>query len=144
MHLKVFVKLKKTLKTLSSGQKNPKKSKKPKKPKKTHWAGFFKKNPGFFQPCPFRFRSIPFLGSVPLKRILKRIRQILHFLQTSKSNAHKSAQNTNKTYSINMFLIFFKKSNSLYPNSHITAANIRLRCDSHEVKYRATFFYITK
>jgi hypothetical protein len=31
MHLKVFVKLKKTLKTLSSGQ----------KPKKTHWAGFF-------------------------------------------------------------------------------------------------------
>jgi hypothetical protein len=38
MHLKVFVKLKKTLKTLSSGQKktkkNPKKTKKPKKPKK--------------------------------------------------------------------------------------------------------------
>jgi hypothetical protein len=48
MHLKVFVKLKKTLKTLSSGQKNPKNPKKPKKPKKTHWAGFFKKKPGFF------------------------------------------------------------------------------------------------
>jgi hypothetical protein len=42
MHLKIFVKLKKTLKTLSSGQKNPKKKQKnpknpknPKKPKKT-------------------------------------------------------------------------------------------------------------
>jgi hypothetical protein len=52
MHLKVFVKLKKTLKTLSSGQKNPKNPKKPKtqknpkKPKKTHWAGFFLKKPG--------------------------------------------------------------------------------------------------
>ena len=35
MHLKVFVKLKKTLKTLSSGQKNPKKpKKKPKNPQK--------------------------------------------------------------------------------------------------------------
>jgi hypothetical protein len=41
MHLKVFVKLKKTLKTLSSGQKNPKKNQKtqkktknPKNPKK--------------------------------------------------------------------------------------------------------------
>jgi hypothetical protein len=55
MHLKVFVKLKKTLKTLLSGQKtqkNPKKPtkkpKNPKKTKKTHWAGFFFKNPGFF------------------------------------------------------------------------------------------------
>jgi hypothetical protein len=47
-------------KNLSSGQKIPKKTKKPqktqkkpKKPKKTqktHWAGFFKKKPGFFQP----------------------------------------------------------------------------------------------
>jgi len=58
MHPKVFVKLKKNLKTLSSGQKNPKKpkktqktQKKPKKTKKTHWAGFFLKNSGFFQPC---------------------------------------------------------------------------------------------
>jgi hypothetical protein len=35
MHLKVFVKLKKTLKTLSSGQKKPKKTQKnPKNPKK--------------------------------------------------------------------------------------------------------------
>jgi hypothetical protein len=56
MHLKVFVKLKKPLKTLSSGQKTQKKPKKPKnpkktkKPKKTHWAGFFLKKPGFFQP----------------------------------------------------------------------------------------------
>jgi hypothetical protein len=62
MHLKVFVKLKKTLKTLSSGQKNPKKPKKPKKnkknpkkPKKTHWARFFfKKKPGFFLTLYFR------------------------------------------------------------------------------------------
>jgi hypothetical protein len=62
MHLKVFVKLKKTLKTLLSGQKNPKKPKKPKKtqknqkkqkkPKKTHWAGFFLKKPGFFPTLP--------------------------------------------------------------------------------------------
>jgi hypothetical protein len=51
MHLKVFVKLKKTLKTLSSGQKNPKKPKKPQKthknPKKPTGLGFLKK-PGFF------------------------------------------------------------------------------------------------
>jgi hypothetical protein len=57
MHLKVFVKLKKTLKTLSSGQKNPKKPKKTqktqKKTKKTPWAGFFFKKPGFF-PTLFR------------------------------------------------------------------------------------------
>jgi hypothetical protein len=55
MHLKVFVKLKKTLKTLSSGQKYPKKPKKTqknqKKPKKPTGLGFFFKNPGFFQPC---------------------------------------------------------------------------------------------
>jgi hypothetical protein len=58
MHLKVFVKLKKTLKTLSSRQKKTKKpkktqktQKKQKKNKKTHWAGFFFKNPGFSQPC---------------------------------------------------------------------------------------------
>jgi hypothetical protein len=61
MHLKVFVKLKKTLKTLSPGKKtqktqknpkNPKKTKKTKKkPKKPTGLGFFKKNPGFFQPC---------------------------------------------------------------------------------------------
>jgi hypothetical protein len=60
MHLKVFLKLKKTLKALSSGQiyfkkpkkpKKTKKTKKTKKPKKTHWVGFFQKNPGFFQPC---------------------------------------------------------------------------------------------
>jgi hypothetical protein len=44
MHLKVFVKLKKTLKTLSSGQKNAK------KPKKTHRAGFFKKTRVFSNP----------------------------------------------------------------------------------------------
>ena len=50
MHLKVFVKLKKTLKTLSSGQKTQKNPKNPNKPKKTQenplgWV-FFKK-PGF-------------------------------------------------------------------------------------------------
>ncbi len=52
MHLKVFVKLKKTLKTLSSGQKNPKKTqktkKKPKNPKKNPGLVFFLKKPGFF------------------------------------------------------------------------------------------------
>ena len=51
MHLKVFVKLKKTLKTLSSGQKNPKKNKKTRKTKKTqkkpNGLGL-KKKPGFF------------------------------------------------------------------------------------------------
>ena len=41
MHLKVFVKLKKTLKTLSSGQKNPKKTKKKKTQKKTLGRVFF-------------------------------------------------------------------------------------------------------
>jgi hypothetical protein len=55
MHLKVFVKLKKTLKTLSAGQKNPIKPKKPQKTQKTQknplgWFFFFK-NPVFFQPC---------------------------------------------------------------------------------------------
>jgi hypothetical protein len=48
MHLKVFVKLKKTLKTLSSGQKNPKNPKKTKKPKKNPLGWVFLKNPGFF------------------------------------------------------------------------------------------------
>jgi hypothetical protein len=44
MHLKVFMKLKKTLKT----QKNPKNPKKTKKTPKNHWAGFLKKKNGFF------------------------------------------------------------------------------------------------
>jgi hypothetical protein len=49
MHLKVFVKLKKTLKTLSSGQKTQK------NPKKPAGLGFLKKtrvfsNPGYY--CP--------------------------------------------------------------------------------------------
>jgi hypothetical protein len=55
MHLKVFVKLKKTLKTLMTGQKKPKKPKKKqktqKKPKKTTGLGFLKKN-GFFPTLP--------------------------------------------------------------------------------------------
>jgi hypothetical protein len=69
MHLKVFVKLKKTLKTLSSGQKTPKKNKKtqktqktqknPKKPKKTHRAGFFLKKPGFFPTLPLSTNNFP-------------------------------------------------------------------------------------
>jgi hypothetical protein len=57
MHLKVFLKLKKTLKTLSSGKiykKNPKTPKNPKKPqkpkKKTTGLVFFK--PGFFPTLP--------------------------------------------------------------------------------------------
>jgi hypothetical protein len=62
MHLKVFLKLKKTLKPSLLGkkpqkpqktQKNKKTKKKQKKNKKTHWAGL-KKNPGFFQPYPGR------------------------------------------------------------------------------------------
>jgi hypothetical protein len=52
MHLKVFVKLKKTLKTLSSGQKNPKKTQKnPKNPKKPTGLGFFKKTRVFSNPA---------------------------------------------------------------------------------------------
>jgi hypothetical protein len=56
MHLKVFLKLKKTLKTLSCGQiyKKPQKNQKTKKPpKKKNPLGWFlkKKKPGFFQPC---------------------------------------------------------------------------------------------
>jgi hypothetical protein len=73
MHLKVFVKLKKTLKTLSSGQKNPKKTKKPqktKKPKKTRWAGLKKKKTGFFQPW---FDEKPVI-KYNFKRILTGIR----------------------------------------------------------------------
>jgi len=72
MHLKVFMKLEKTLKTLSSGQKNPKnpknpqknpkKTKKPKKPKKNkkktknHRAGL-KKNRVFSNPARIRIRN---------------------------------------------------------------------------------------
>jgi hypothetical protein len=51
MHLKVFVKLKKTLKTLSSGQKNPQKTqKKQKKTKKPTGLGFLKKTLVFSNP----------------------------------------------------------------------------------------------
>jgi hypothetical protein len=64
MHLKVFLKLKKTLKTLSSGQiyfkktqKTQEKQKKQKKTQKTHWAGFFKK-PGFFPTLPGWWRCV--------------------------------------------------------------------------------------
>ncbi len=49
MHLKVFVKLKKTLKTLSSGQQNPKKP--------TGLDFFFFKNPGFFQPWSCKLKD---------------------------------------------------------------------------------------
>jgi hypothetical protein len=48
MHLKVFMKLEKTLKSLSSGQKNPKNPKKPKKPQKNPLGWVFLKKPGFF------------------------------------------------------------------------------------------------
>ncbi len=84
MHLKVFVKLKKTLKTLSSGQKNPKKPKKtqknpkkpknkPKKTKKTHWAGFFFKKPGFFPTLHTReYKKLFFISRLPpAKKLLK-------------------------------------------------------------------------
>jgi hypothetical protein len=54
MHLKVFLKLKKTLKTLSSGQickENKKKRKKNQKTKKPTWLVFYYK-PGFFPTLP--------------------------------------------------------------------------------------------
>ncbi len=54
MHLKVFVKVKKTLKTLSSGQKTQKTPKNPKNPKKTTGLGFFKKTRVFSNPAWFR------------------------------------------------------------------------------------------
>jgi hypothetical protein len=58
MHLKVFVKLKKTLKTLSSGPKNPKKPEKTQKtqknPKKPTGLGFFKKTRVFSNPAQIR------------------------------------------------------------------------------------------
>jgi hypothetical protein len=50
MHLEVFLKLKKTLKPSLLGKKSKETQKNPKKPQKKHWAGFFLKNPGFFQP----------------------------------------------------------------------------------------------
>jgi hypothetical protein len=54
MHLKVFVKLKKTLKTSLLGKKTPKNQKN----QKTHWAGLKKKKkPGFF-PTLRRYRTI--------------------------------------------------------------------------------------
>jgi hypothetical protein len=71
MHLKVFVKLKKTLKTLSSGQKKPKKNKKTqkkqkktKKPKKPHWVGFF-----FFKKTFFSNPAFPPLDLNPAYQI---------------------------------------------------------------------------
>ncbi len=52
----------KTLKALSSGQiykkTHKKQTKQKKKTKKTHWAGFFDKKTGFFQPC---FKASPTL-----------------------------------------------------------------------------------
>jgi hypothetical protein len=65
MHLKVFVKLKKTLKTLLSGQKNPKNPKKPKKPKKNQKnpLGWFKKKNGFFPTLSINAEALPILPS---------------------------------------------------------------------------------
>jgi hypothetical protein len=68
MHLKVFVKLKKTLKPSRLGkktkknQKNPKNPKKtPKNPKKPTGLGFFKKTRVFFQPWldMLSFHAVP-------------------------------------------------------------------------------------
>ncbi len=81
MHLKVFVKLKKTLKTLSSGQKNPKKPKEtqktqknPKKPKKTQknplgWV--FLKKPGFFPTLIRLVTSYSHIESIDLIRFFR-------------------------------------------------------------------------
>jgi hypothetical protein len=75
MHLKVFVKLKKTLKTLSSGQKNPKNPKKNQKTYKTNkkptGLGLKKKNPGFFQPWDLR-SLIDWLGKSYIDPLLNR------------------------------------------------------------------------
>jgi hypothetical protein len=65
MHLKVFLKLKKTLKpsllgnkTQKNAKKRKKNAKKPKKrKKKTTGLGFFLKNPGFFQPWVLRIHN---------------------------------------------------------------------------------------
>jgi hypothetical protein len=48
MHLKVFLKLKKTLKPSLLGKKTQKNPKKTQKPKKTHWAGFLYKKTRVF------------------------------------------------------------------------------------------------
>jgi hypothetical protein len=53
MHLKVFLKLKKTPKNPLVWAKNPKKPKNPINPKKPTGLSF-KKKPGFFQPCRYR------------------------------------------------------------------------------------------
>jgi hypothetical protein len=88
MHLKVFVKLKKTLKTLSSGPKNPKKPKKtqktqknPKKPKKTHWAGFFLKKPGFFPTLLVMDAKISLVcrPPPPIPRVLEKVQLMFRF-----------------------------------------------------------------
>ncbi len=78
MHLKVFVKLKKTLKTSRLGkktQKKPKKTKKPKKiqknPKKPTGLGFFKKPRVFSNPV-FSGSRIPDFGSRKPKPIFLR------------------------------------------------------------------------
>ncbi len=64
MHLKVFLKLKKTWKLILLGKYIKKKQKNQKKPQKNHWAGF-KKKPWFFPtltywqglyPDPIRIR----------------------------------------------------------------------------------------
>jgi hypothetical protein len=56
MHLKVFLKLKKTVKPSLLGNKTQITQKEPKKPKKTHWVVFFKKKTGFF-PTLFKTAS---------------------------------------------------------------------------------------
>ncbi len=70
MHLKVFVKLKKTLKPSRLGKKNQKKPKKPKKPKKTQknpkkptGLVFFKKTRVFSNPAKNRKKLRNFMFS---------------------------------------------------------------------------------
>ncbi len=92
MNLKVFVKLKKGLKTLSSGQKTQK------KPKKPTGLGFFKKKPGFFQPCAkwavssLTYCSNPF--QVNTGMFISRIKiQILHNIITKCTRREKTSEN---------------------------------------------------
>jgi hypothetical protein len=74
MHLKVFVKLKKTLKPSRLGkktQKNPKNPKKPKKTQKNPLGWVFLKKPGFFPTLLFEGTCAPFSKIKSQKEVTK-------------------------------------------------------------------------
>jgi len=86
MHLKVFMKLEKTLKTLSSGQKNPKNPKNPKKKTKKNQKTKKtqkkqkknKKPPGWVKKKTGFFPTLPGSGSATL--LLRMFRCVFQFL----------------------------------------------------------------